>query len=185
MPEIPNYTRLFVSWFGKLRRIFPNSKNSERHYILMLTKLWITTKDSWIEKEKYMLENLKNLWNYEKFLPNKTLLLRQTLFSILGMIADASPGFFSGGWTPRPLKGYHAPPAGGPGGEGPPDGSEVSFFKTIQSIWKWIEFSKISIFFLPQKPFFLRKNSKNWTNLTRIYEFFRKIFENFQILWNL
>ena len=33
----------------------------------------------------------------------------------------ASPGFFSGaGGTPWPLKGYHAPPAGGPGGEGPP-----------------------------------------------------------------
>ena len=26
--------------------------------------------------------------------------------------------------------------AGGPGGEGPPDGSEVSFLKTIQSIRK-------------------------------------------------
>ena len=43
--------------------------------------------------------------------------------------------FFRGG-TPRPLKGYHAPPAGGPGGEGPPDGSEVSFFQTMQSIRK-------------------------------------------------
>ena len=42
--------------------------------------------------------------------------------------------FFGG--TLRPLKCYHAPPAGGPGGEGPPDGSEVSFFKTIQSIRK-------------------------------------------------
>ena len=28
------------------------------------------------------------------------------------------------------------PPAGGPGGEGPPDGSEVSFFQTMQSIKK-------------------------------------------------
>ena len=42
------------------------------------------------------------------------------------------------GGTLRPLKGYHALPAGGPGGEGPPppDASEVSFFKTIQSIRK-------------------------------------------------
>ena len=48
--------------------------------------------------------------------------------------------FLGGGGTPRPLKGYHAPPAGGPGGKGPPDGSEVSFFKTIQSIWKSIQF---------------------------------------------
>ena len=42
--------------------------------------------------------------------------------------------FFGG--TLRPLKGYHAPPAGGPGGEGPADGSEVSFFTTIQSMRK-------------------------------------------------
>ena len=42
--------------------------------------------------------------------------------------------FFGG--TLRPFKGYHAPPpAGGPWG-GPPDGSEVSFFKTIRSIRK-------------------------------------------------
>ena len=45
----------------------------------------------------------------------------------------AAPGIFSGG-TLRPLKDYQAPTAWGPGGEGPPDGSEVSFFKTIQSI---------------------------------------------------
>ena len=43
-------------------------------------------------------------------------------------------GNFSGG-TLGPLKDYEAPTAGGPGAEGPPpDGREVSFFKTIQSI---------------------------------------------------
>ena len=36
----------------------------------------------------------------------------------------------------------------------PPDGSEVSFFKTIQSIWKLIHFSKISTFFFPKRSFF-------------------------------
>ena len=71
--------------------------------------------------------------------------------------AEASQGIFSGG-TPRPLKGYHAPPVGGPGGEGPPDGSEVSFFQTMQSIRKWIEFSKISTFFFPKKSIFSKKN---------------------------
>ena len=82
----------------------------------------------------------------------------------------ASPEFFSaGGGAPRPREGYHAPPpAGGPGGLGPPDGSEVSFCQTMQSIRKWIEFSNISIFFLPKNRFFLRKNSKNWTYLTGI-----------------
>ena len=33
----------------------------------------------------------------------------------------------------------------------------------------------ISIFFFPKKSIFLRKNSKNGTYLTGIYEFFRKI----------
>ena len=45
----------------------------------------------------------------------------------------AVQGIFSVG-TLEPLKDYQAPPAGGPVGEGPPDGGEVSFFKTIQSI---------------------------------------------------
>ena len=52
----------------------------------------------------------------------------------------------------------------------------------MQSIRKWIEFWKISTFFLPQKSLFLRKNSKNWTYLTGIYDFFRIIiwkFSNF------
>ena len=57
----------------------------------------------------------------------------------------------------KKFKGYHAPPAGGPGGEGPPDGIEVSFFKTIQSIRKWIYFSKISTFFLPENSFFSKE----------------------------
>ena len=47
----------------------------------------------------------------------------------------AAQGIFVGGDL-RPLKAYQAVHAGGPGGEGPgpPDGSEVSFLKTIQSI---------------------------------------------------
>ena len=45
----------------------------------------------------------------------------------------AAKGIFSRGRL-GPLKDYQAPTAGGPGGKGPPDGSEVSFFKTIQSI---------------------------------------------------
>ena len=42
--------------------------------------------------------------------------------------------FFLGGGTLGPLKDYQAPTAGGPGGEGHSEGSEVSFYKTIQSI---------------------------------------------------
>ena len=63
--------------------------------------------------------------NPEKFSVNSLIWLRN--FPL------AAKGIFSGG-TLGPLKDYQAPTAGGQGGEGPPDGSEVSFFKTIQSI---------------------------------------------------
>ena len=49
----------------------------------------------------------------------------------------ASPGFFRGGGVGERsghLKAITPPPRGGSGGEGPPDSSEVSFFKTNQSI---------------------------------------------------
>ena len=39
--------------------------------------------------------------------------------------------FFRGG-TPRPLKGYHAPPAGGPEGEGPRTVSKFHFLKRFK-----------------------------------------------------
>ena len=76
--------------------------------------------------------------------------------------------------TPRPLKGYQASPAGGPWGEGPPDGSEVSFLKTIQSIWKWIHFSKMSTFFFSRGSIFSKKN------LEKVYIFYKNfwIFSN-------
>ena len=59
--------------------------------------------------------------------------------------------------TPRPLKGYHAPPAGGPGGEGPPDGSEFSFFKRFKVFENEFFFQKCQHFSSPKDPFFLRK----------------------------
>ena len=88
----------------------------------------------------------------------------------------AAKGFFSGG-TLGPLKDYQAPTAGGPGGEGPPDGSEVSFFKTIHSIWKWIHFSKMSTFFFPIDPFFPKKNlGKLNIFYKNFWIFFEKLF---------
>ena len=73
------------------------------------------------------------------------------------------------------------PPQGVRGGEGPPYGSEVSIFKMIKSIRKWIHFSKIAPFFLPKNPFFLRKPSKNWADFTGISDIFRKIILKFSI----
>ena len=120
----------------------------------------------------------------------------KTIFNFVYMIFDRSSyGFnhiisgvariFFGGDAPAPERLSCSPaPQGVRGGAKapPPDGSEVSFFQTMQSIRKWIEFSKISIFSCPKIYFFLRKNSKNWTYLTGIYECFRKIiwkFSNF------
>ena len=73
--------------------------------------------------------------------------------------------FLRGRGSARPLKGYHAPP---------PDGNEAYIFKTIQSIRKWIHFEKYK-HFRPEKSFFLRKISKNWTYFTEISWFFRNI----------
>ena len=85
----------------------------------------------------------------------------------------------------------------GSGGRRPPpqDGSEVSFFKTIQSIWKWINFSKKSTFFFLKISIFLRKNfwklnifyknfwifSKNYFKFSRFMKSykFREIFCEF------
>ena len=44
--------------------------------------------------------------------------------------------------TARPLKGYHSSPAGGPGGEGPLDGSEVSFLKRVKVFENEFSFQK-------------------------------------------
>ena len=65
--------------------------------------------------------------------------------------------FFGGGERLSHLKAITRPPEG-VRGRRPPDGSEVSFFKTMQSIRKWIEFSKIATFFLPKKSIFSKKN---------------------------
>ena len=91
--------------------------------------------------------------------------------------------FFRGGGTPRPLKGYHAPPAGGPGAKAHPRAvAKFHFFKRFKVLENESSFQKYQNFSCPKNPFFLRQNSKNWTYLTGIYEFFRKIiwkFSNF------
>ena len=69
-------------------------------------------------------------------------------------ISVASPGFFRGG-TPRPLKGYHAPPAEGPGGEGPRTVAKFHFLKRFQNE---LIFQKCQHFSSPKDPFFSKKN---------------------------
>ena len=96
----------------------------------------------------------------------------------------ASPGFFSGGGlgTPRQLKGYHAPPRRGSGGEGPTTVAKFHSFKRCKVLENESSLQKYQHFSCQKDLFFLRKNSKNWIYLTGIYEFFRIIiwkFSNF------
>ena len=94
----------------------------------------------------------------------------------------ASTGYFFGGGNPRPLKGYHALPAGDPGGEAPLTVGKFHFFKRCKYFRKWIEFSKITISFFPKKSIFSKKKFEKLNIFDRIYEFFRKIiwkFSNF------
>ena len=66
-------------------------------------------------------------------------------------------------------------PRRGSGGEGPQGGSEVSFLKRFKVFENEFIYQKGQHFSSPKDPFFLRKNSKNSTYLTGIYELFRKI----------
>ena len=89
---------------------------------------------------------------------------------------------FFGGGTPRPLKGYHAPPAGGPGAKAPRTVAKLHFFKRCKVLENESSFQKYQYFSCPKNLFYLRRNAKNWTYLTGIYEFVRKIiwqFSNF------
>ena len=78
------------------------------------------------------------------------------------------------------LKPITRPPQG-VRGQRPPDDSEVSIFKTIQSIRQWIHFSKIATFFLPRKSIFSTKTFEKWNRLYKNFLFFRKIILKFSI----
>ena len=93
------------------------------------------------------------------------------------MLPLAAPGFWFGEGESRG-NGSEGANAGGPGGEGPPDGSEVSFFQTMQSIRKWIHFSKIEHFSCQKIHFFKGKIPKA-DIFTRIPEFFEKIWNGY------
>ena len=145
--------------------IFYNKITNHENFSCRLAR----KKNSYFPTSRVKDENFRDVNQSLETLRNLSRYLLRILWFSRGGLTVASPGFFRWG-TPRPLKGYHAPPPRrGPGGEGPPDGSEVSFFQTMQSIRKWIEFSKISIFFLPKNLFFSKKKfeklnifDRNW-----------------------
>ena len=77
-------------------------------------------------------------------------------FYLVEKFTVVAPGIFSGG-TPRPLKGYQAPPAGGPGGEGPRTVANFHFLKRFKVFENEFIFQKCQDFSSPKDPFFLRK----------------------------
>ena len=70
--------------------------------------------------------------------------------------------FFLGvGGKPRPLKGYHAPPAGGPGAKALRMVAKFPFLKRFEVLENESIFQKYQHFSWPKNSFFLRKISKN------------------------
>ena len=74
--------------------------------------------------------------------------------------------------TLGPLKDYQAPPAGGPGAKAPRTVAKFHFFKRCNVLENESSFQKFKQFSCPKNLFFRRNNSKNWTYLTGISEFF-------------
>ena len=72
-------------------------------------------------------------------------------------------------------KGYHAPPAAGPGDEGPRMVAKFKILKRFKVLENESTFQKYQHFSCPKNPFFLRKLSINGTDFPRNSEFFRKI----------
>ena len=61
--------------------------------------------------------------------------------------------FFEGG-TPRPIKGYHAPPAEGPGAKAPRTVAKFHFLKRFKVLKNESIFQKYQHFSCPKNPFF-------------------------------
>ena len=110
-----------------MNRVFKNIN------IFLGQKYIFLRKDS--KMEHISLEFMIFSKNYLKFFQFYETFKSRGIFGKFSYLVEkfkvAAKGIFFGG-TLGPLKDYQAPTAAGPGGEGPPDGSEGSFFKTIQ-----------------------------------------------------
>ena len=108
------------------------------------------------------------------------------LFSTLPIGIDCQwrrQDFFSGG-TPRPLKGYHAPPAGGPGAKAPRTVSKFHFLKRCNEMNRVFKNIKI---FLPKTSIFHRNFWIFSNTYLKIFNFnetykYREIFGEFYYL---
>ena len=138
-------------------------------------KLNIFDRNLWIFSKRY----LKNFKFHETY--KSTEIFGEFSYLVEKFTVTGKWIFFLGGGTLGPRKDYQAPTAGGPGREGPPDGSEVSFFKTIQSIWKWIHFSKMSTFFFPKRSIFSKKNLGKLHIFCKNFYIFSKYYFKFSL----
>ena len=148
--------------------VLPKTIFSEKN----LEKLEIFYRNFWFFIE-YLFEIFRILWKTYKCRENF-----EELSRLVRNFTVAAIGIFRGEHSGH-LKTIKRPPQG-VRGRRPADCSEVSFFKTIQSIWKRIHFSKMSPFFLPKRSIFSKKNlGKLYIFCKNFWIFFEKLFYNF------
>ena len=149
---------------------------------------------SFFSKKKFENLNIfdRNLWIFSKnhlkiFKFNETYKSSEICgeFLLSGWeIYSGAERNFSGG-TLGPLKGDHAPPAGGPGAKAPRTVAKFHFSNDAKYFKNETSFQKYQYFSCPKTLFFLRKIRKIEHIWREFMNFFEQLFENFQFLWNL
>ena len=134
----------------------------------------------------------KNLWifskNYLKIFKFYETYKSREIFGefyyLVEKFAVAAKGLFRGERSghEKPIK---HPPQGVRGAMAPRTESKFPFWKRLKVFENEFIFQKCQHFSSAKDPFFHKKIYVNWIYFTRIYEFFAKLFEIFQILWNL
>ena len=129
-------------------------------------------------------------------LPIHTTSIVRCIYSVMNGIERRRQVFFGGG-MPRAPKGYHAPPAGRPGGEDPRSVAKFHFFKRCKVLENESSFQKSQYFSCPKNLFFnkifeklnifswnLWIFSKNNVKIFKFYEIYksREIFGEFPYL---
>ena len=162
---------------------------------IYLAQKWIFSKKKFeklnrFDRNFWIFSNYLKIFTFdETYKSRENLIIEYTeifsgfiwIYYLFEKFTVAAQWFFSGG-TLGPLKDYQAPPVGGPGDEGPPPaGREVSFFKTIQSIWKWIHFSKMSTFSFPKRSIFSKKNFEELNIFYKNFWIFSKNYFKFSL----
>ena len=125
-------------------------------------KLNILDRNFWFFSNNYL-----KIFNFYK--TYKSIEIFGELYYLVEKFTVAEQGIFSGE-RPGHLNAIKRPRQG-VRGEGPPNSSEVSLCKTIQSIWKWIHFSKMATFFVPKRSILSKKNLEKLNILQELLNF--------------